>query len=276
LEPGLEDMPDQPFIWKAAGLEKRAGTSAQGQRFIWSMFRVAFFLLVALLLLNQFGVLEHTFITRRLATLASRHCPNQRTTCYLQSTTLTNRRNSNSTEGVPPLAVESITLSETSISAVVKTLKSRRIIEELEHALARGVKVKVLMEYLSTRKEIDGLLCAGVELMVWDEAYNFTKFGVYDSKLIVSGVGNWMEHERKEQPSLVFVSESRDLIADLAGYFELLWRDAQEEGERLVPSEDSDHANSDYADSDYEDTDHGDADQMRLLGKGTGRRVERL
>jgi len=49
--------------------------------------------------------------------------------------------------------------------------------------------------------------------MVWDEAHNFTKFGVYDSKLIVSGVGNWMEHERKEQPLLVFVSESRDLIA---------------------------------------------------------------
>jgi len=63
---------------------------------------------------------------------------------------------------------------------------------------------------------------------------------------------------------------------DLAGYFELLWRDAQEAGERLVPSGDSDHADSDYGDSDYEDTDHGDADQMRLLAKGAGRRAERL
>jgi hypothetical protein len=124
---GMQDMPDQPFIWKAAGLEKRAGTSAQGQRFIWSMFRVAFLLLVVLVLLNQFGVLEHTFITRRVATLASRHCPNQRTTCYLQSTTLTNRTKSNSTTGVPPTAVESIALSETSISAVVKTLKVGRM-----------------------------------------------------------------------------------------------------------------------------------------------------
>jgi hypothetical protein len=65
-------------------------------------------------------------------------------------------------------------------------------------------------------------------------------------------------------------------LQDLAGYFELLWRDAQEEGERLVPSEDSDHADSDYGDSDYEDTDHRDADQMWLLGKGAGGRAERL
>jgi len=223
------DVPDEPCPNSNvnSGSRRRSSENTSPNRNLIAWIGV--FSLICLLILaftSHLKWFHHSFVHRREATLATKHCPNRRNSCFVHELTLKNSTR-NATAGVPPSAWEAIELSQHTIRAVVLGLQSEDILESLVSALDRGVEVRVVLAEDAQDSQVGRLALAGAEVKVWLEARQHTKFGVYDGRLVVVGPERWMDHPlASPRRELVLLSEDRGLIQDLENYFDDIWIDA--------------------------------------------------
>ncbi len=126
--------------------------------------------------------------------------------------------------------VAAIQGADESIDAAIYSFTSREIAGALIAAKARGVRVRVVADYLQSRGEssvLDELTRAGLKVRVYPRATTMhNKFAVIDNSLVITGSFNWTKsaaHYNRENFIILF---GRGLAEEYENEFFRLWVEA--------------------------------------------------
>jgi len=123
--------------------------------------------------------------------------------------------------------IKAIQDSQTEIVAAVYSINNRKIGEALVDAKKRGVKVRILTDYIQATQRTSrvlGMIDSGLDVRV-NSKYKIehNKYGVYDGKLVSTGSFNWTGvAARSNSENCIFVNEA-DVVTKYKERFEFLW-----------------------------------------------------
>ncbi|HZX34642.1 MAG TPA: phospholipase D-like domain-containing protein [archaeon] len=110
-------------------------------------------------------------------------------------------------------AVAAIKSAETDVDAAIYSFTSREIETALEEAARKGVRLRVVTDYLQSKSKysvVNELAGKGIEVRVMP--YNRTmhnKFLVVDNKLVITGSYNWTTNsDESNNENLVFIRDT--------------------------------------------------------------------
>jgi len=133
-----------------------------------------------------------------------------------------------------PIAVtrEVIEGAESSLEAVVYKFDEKSLLEPLERALARGVRVRMVAdagEAKRGRSRTKALSKAGAEIRPWKPGKLHAKFLIVDGKRVLSGSYNWTESAENRNVELLLDFDAPDVVKAFGQRFERLWDLAAEQ-----------------------------------------------
>jgi len=131
---------------------------------------------------------------------------------------------------------QAIENSKTEIVAAVYSINNRKIIQALEAAKQRGVKVRVLTDYLQAAgrgSKVQELIAGGMDVRVHTKfKIEHNKFGIYDGKLVSTGSFNWTgAAARSNSENCLFLDEA-PVIAKFQERFNFLWEKNTADGSK--------------------------------------------
>ncbi len=123
--------------------------------------------------------------------------------------------------------VRSIDESKAEILAAVYSINNRKIIDALESAKKRGVKIRILTDYIQATQKNSGvaaMIQAGLDVRVHSKfKLEHNKFGIYDGKLVSTGSFNWTgPASRSNSENCIFLAEA-EIAGKYRERFEFLW-----------------------------------------------------
>ena len=126
--------------------------------------------------------------------------------------------------------------SKTEIVAAVYSVNNWKIVEALEAARKRGVKVRLLTDSLQAAgkgSKVPAMVAGGMDVRVHTKfKIEHNKFGIYDGKLVSTGSFNWTgAAARSNSENCIFIDEA-PVIAKFQERFDFLWEKNTAEGSR--------------------------------------------
>lgn len=136
--------------------------------------------------------------------------------------------------GIRQRLVRAIETSQRNIDIAVYSFTAAELAEALYAAMARGVRVRVLVDREraeSGGSGIRGLRLNGVpvrSLGVPEQSLMHHKFAVFDERLVVTGSYNWTNSAEHANYENLVVLDEPEVVARFQREFRRLWREAKE------------------------------------------------
>lgn len=111
---------------------------------------------------------------------------------------------------------------------VVYSINNIKLVEAIERAYERGVKVRVLTDRLQASGKhslVTRLYKKGINIRVHSvNKIEHNKFAVYDGKKASTGSYNWTQPaSRKNSENCLFITSNKEVIEDYQNRFNYLW-----------------------------------------------------
>jgi len=114
-----------------------------------------------------------------------------------------------------------------SLDICVFTITDNRIVQKLEEAMKRGVKIRVISDDMKSEdlgSDMERLEKMGIDCL-YDRttAHMHHKFAIADGTLLLTGSYNWTRAASTENNENILVSDNGKLLASFQKEFERLW-----------------------------------------------------
>lgn len=132
------------------------------------------------------------------------------------------------------VTVERIDDAEETVDAAVYKFDEGSIRKALRRAIARGVRVRMVVDYDEARargSRVRDVIRAGAEVRVWRKGKLHAKFVVIDRAEVLMGSFNWTESAQKQNVELLVELDQPDEVKRLEALFEVLWQKADRLGD---------------------------------------------
>ena len=121
-----------------------------------------------------------------------------------------------------------ISEAQKSLDICVFTITDNRIVEKLEEALQRHVKIRIISDDLKSEdlgSDMERLESMGINCL-YDRtmAHMHHKFAIADKSLLLTGSYNWTRAASTQNNENIVISNNGKLLASFQGEFERLWR----------------------------------------------------
>ncbi len=131
---------------------------------------------------------------------------------------------------------QSIQNAKTEIVAAVYSINNIKIVDALIDAKRRGVKLRVLTDYIQANQKsskVLELLNSGVAIRVHSKyKIEHNKFAVYDGKLISTGSFNWTGPAARSNSENCLFNDEAEVAKTYQSRFEFLWQKNSEEASK--------------------------------------------
>lgn len=118
--------------------------------------------------------------------------------------------------------------SQRSLDICIFTLTDNRIVEKLEQAMKRGVKIRIISDDLKsedTGSDMDRLERMGIRCRYDSSpAHMHHKFAIADHQLLLTGSYNWTRSASMENNENIIVSNNVRLLKSFQQEFQQLWK----------------------------------------------------
>lgn len=126
------------------------------------------------------------------------------------------------------LTNEAIAGAKHSISALVYKFEDQTILNSLEAALKRGIKVRLLADEkeASDKKSLVAKASrAGADVQLWsrDQGKLHAKCLIVDDQRVLSGSFNWTDSAAESNVELILTFENPETVQEFSALFERLW-----------------------------------------------------
>ncbi len=134
--------------------------------------------------------------------------------------------------GIQAEIVNAMTASKSQIDISMHHLTNDNLVLELENALARNVKVRLLFDnddcMTKLDPEIRRLRDAGAEVRYlgtdcWLFQLSHNKFGIFDGKVVINGSGNWSKAALSSNYENYIVYDNQKDVGSFQSFFEKAW-----------------------------------------------------
>ena len=127
-------------------------------------------------------------------------------------------------------AVNAIANSKESVDVAIYSFTSKEIEQALLKAKAKGVKVRVILDYVQSSQESSvakGLQAKGVDVRIYPKStVMHNKYAVIDNKVVITGSFNWTTNADERNRENLLVSNSPALAEKYESDFFKLWIEA--------------------------------------------------
>ena len=118
--------------------------------------------------------------------------------------------------------------AQSTLDICVFTITDNRIVQKLEEAMRRGVKIRVISDDMKSEdlgSDMERLENMGIDCL-YDKtsAHMHHKFAIADSSILLTGSYNWTRAASTENNENILVSNNGKLLNSFQGEFERLWK----------------------------------------------------
>jgi len=111
-----------------------------------------------------------------------------------------------------------ITNAKESIDIAMYNLSYRKLVELLNDASNRGVKVKIY--YYKKKADLDGNI---ETIKVLDKLH--TKLAIIDKKIVIFGSANWTDETFKDNYEVIYITDRDELAKQFNDFYKTIKRD---------------------------------------------------
>ena len=115
-----------------------------------------------------------------------------------------------------------------SLDICIFTITDNRIVEKLEQAHRKGIKIRIISDDLKSDdlgSDMDRLERLGIPCRYdHTDAHMHHKFAIADADLLLTGSYNWTRSASRENNENILVTNNRKLILSFQQEFERLWK----------------------------------------------------
>jgi phosphatidylserine/phosphatidylglycerophosphate/cardiolipin synthase-like enzyme len=111
-----------------------------------------------------------------------------------------------------------ITNAKESIDIAMYNLSYRKLVELLNDASNRGVKVKIY--YYKKKADLDGKI---ETIKVLDKLH--TKLAIIDKKIVIFGSANWTDETFKDNYEVIYITDRDELAKQFNDFYKTIKRD---------------------------------------------------
>lgn len=117
--------------------------------------------------------------------------------------------------------------AQSTLDICVFTITDNRIVQKLEEAMRRGVKIRVISDDMKSEdlgSDMERLENMGIDCL-YDKtsAHMHHKFAIADSSILLTGSYNWTRAASTENNENILVSNNGKLVNSFQNQFEKLW-----------------------------------------------------
>lgn len=118
--------------------------------------------------------------------------------------------------------------AQKTLDICVFTITDNRIVEKIEEAMKRGVKIRVISDDMKSEdlgSDMERLENMGIDCL-YDKtsAHMHHKFAIADNSLLLTGSYNWTRSASTENNENILVSNNGKLVTSFQQEFDRLWR----------------------------------------------------